>query len=70
MGLFSKSKAESLTKCRECGSELHDPERLKRHQKIAHDKKNEKCRTCGNEFPDAEELRKHKKKCKWFIICH
>jgi|TARA_Y100000817_G_scaffold156878_1_gene122663 uncharacterized Zn-finger protein len=64
LGLFSKSKAESLTKCRECGSELHDPERLKRHQKIAHDKKNEKCRTCGNEFPDAEALRKHKKKCK------
>ena len=64
MGLFSKNKTESLTKCRECGSELHNPERLKRHQKIAHDKKNEKCRTCGNEFPDAEALRKHKKKCK------
>ncbi len=64
LGLFTKSKTESITKCKKCGSELHDSERLKRHQKIAHDKKNEKCRTCGNEFPDREELRKHKKKCK------
>ena len=64
MGLFSKSKTESLTKCRKCGSELHDPERLKRHQKIAHDKKNDKCRICGGEFPGPEELRRHRKKCK------
>ncbi len=64
MGLFNKSKTESLTKCRECGSELHDTDRLKRHQKIAHDKKKDKCRVCGNEFPGPEELRKHKKQCK------
>ena len=64
MGLFTKSKVESITKCKKCGSELHDPERLKRHQKIAHDKKNDKCRTCGEEFPGPEELRRHKKKCK------
>ena len=43
LGLFTKSKTENITKCKKCGSELHDPERLKRHQKIAHDKKNEKC---------------------------
>ena len=52
MGLFTKSKTENITKCKKCGSELHDSERLKRHQKIAHDKKNEICRTCGNEFSD------------------
>lgn len=35
MGLFKKEKQEG-TKCKECGLELHDPERLKRHLKKAH----------------------------------
>ena len=35
MKLFTKSE-ESSTKCKKCGSELHDAERLKRHEKIAH----------------------------------
>lgn len=34
MGLFKKDKNQ--TKCKECGLELHDPERLKRHLKKAH----------------------------------
>ena len=36
MGLFKKKKDENVTKCKECGLELHDPERLKRHLKKAH----------------------------------
>lgn len=38
MGLFKRSKndGESKTKCDKCGTELHDPERLKRHMKKAH----------------------------------
>ncbi len=37
MGLFGgKKKDENPTKCKECGLELHDPERLKRHLKKAH----------------------------------
>lgn len=38
MGLFKRKKeiSENETKCRECGTELHDPERLKRHMKKAH----------------------------------
>ena len=64
MGLFNRNKVESVTKCKQCGSELHNTERLKSHQKIAHNKKNEKCRICGSEFPGPEELRKHKKQCK------
>lgn len=62
MGLFSKS--DSVTKCKKCGTELNDPERLKRHEEAAHNKSNEKCRVCGTEFHTSEELRKHKKKCK------
>ena len=62
MGLFTKTK--SATKCSKCGSELHDSDRLGRHMKIAHDKKNEKCRKCGKEFRDPDDLRKHKKRCR------
>jgi len=44
--------------------ELHNSERLKKHQDKAHGKKNEKCRACGTEFNDFEAYRKHKKKCR------
>ena len=64
MGLFTKTKSETLTKCSKCGSDLHSSDRLERHMKIAHDKKNDKCRVCGKEFPDPEDLRKHKKQCR------
>ena len=64
MKLFTKSE-ESSTKCRKCGSDLHDVERLKRHEKIAHARRVDvKCRNCGTEFRDPDDLRKHKKKCK------
>ncbi len=37
MGLFKRKKDdENKTKCDTCGTELHDPERLKRHMKKAH----------------------------------
>ena len=37
MGLFrGRKKDDNQTKCKECGLELHDPERLKRHLKKAH----------------------------------
>ena len=38
MGLFGKKKkdSETQTKCEKCGTDLHDPERLKRHMKKAH----------------------------------
>ena len=36
MGLFRKKGDKNTTKCKECGLELHDPERLKRHLKKAH----------------------------------
>lgn len=37
MGLFGRDKnKEPQTKCRVCGTELHEPERLKRHMKKAH----------------------------------
>lgn len=37
MGLFKRKKEDdNSTKCKECGLDLHDPERLKRHQKKAH----------------------------------
>ncbi|GBF24934.1 hypothetical protein MnTg01_01280 [archaeon MnTg01] len=36
MGLFRKKEDKNTTKCKECGLELHDPERLKRHLKKAH----------------------------------
>ena len=36
MGLFKRSKDSTGTKCDTCGTELHDPERLKRHMKKAH----------------------------------
>ncbi len=62
MGFFSSSSTG--TKCKECGLEIQDPERLKKHQQIAHHKKKEKCRECGAEFNYVEALRKHKKKCK------
>jgi len=62
MGFFSSSS--TAAKCKECGLEIQDPERLKKHQQIAHHKKKEKCRECGAEFNHPEALRKHKKKCK------
>ncbi|MFQ5573557.1 MAG: C2H2-type zinc finger protein, partial [Nitrosopumilaceae archaeon] len=53
------------TKCKKCGTELSDPDRLKRHIEKAHTTKiKEKCRVCGTEFYTSDELRKHKKKCK------
>ena len=37
MGLFKRNKDdENKTKCDKCGTELHDPEKLKRHMKKAH----------------------------------
>lgn len=36
LGLFKKKGKETETKCKECGLELHEPERLKRHMKKAH----------------------------------
>jgi|TARA_B110000263_G_scaffold144721_1_gene125529 hypothetical protein len=37
MGLFGKKKKDDDgTKCKECGLELHQPERLERHMKKAH----------------------------------
>ena len=36
MGLFKKKSDAIETKCKTCGLELHDPERLKRHMKKAH----------------------------------
>jgi hypothetical protein len=39
VGLFNRNKEkeqDQTTKCKECGLELHDPERLKRHLKKAH----------------------------------
>ena len=30
------SKKSDVTKCKECGLELHQPERLERHMKKAH----------------------------------
>ncbi len=36
MGLFGKKQEKNTTKCKECGLELHDPDRLKRHLKKAH----------------------------------
>jgi hypothetical protein len=36
MGLFRKKGDKNTTKCKECGLELHDPDRLKRHLKKAH----------------------------------
>lgn len=37
MGLFRKKEPEKEeTKCKECGLELHKPERLEKHMKKAH----------------------------------
>ena len=38
MGLFKRSKESPAneTKCKECGTDLHDPERLQKHIKKAH----------------------------------
>ncbi len=37
MGLFKRKKdKENMTKCEKCGTELHEPERLKKHMKKAH----------------------------------
>ena len=63
MGLFGRNQNDS-TKCKNCGTEFPNPDRLKRHFEIAHKKNNEKCRKCGAEFHSSDELRKHKKKCK------
>lgn len=62
MGLFGKSYSQ--TKCKECGTELNDSGKLKKHIEKAHNKILEKCRACGAEFHTSELLRKHKKKCK------
>jgi len=35
LGLFKKEK-KTGTKCKECGLELHEPQRLERHMKKAH----------------------------------
>ncbi|CAD6517816.1 conserved hypothetical protein [metagenome] len=51
-------------KCKKCGSRFKYPERLEKHQEIAHNKKKEKCRACGGEFDSLEIIRKHKKICK------
>jgi len=51
-------------KCKKCGSRFKYPERLEKHQEIAHNKKKEKCRACDTEFDSSESLRKHKKICK------
>ena len=66
MGLFKRNKDSSSneTKCKECGTELSDPERLKRHKEKAHHKTKETCRVCGSEFYSSDELKKHKRKCK------
>ncbi len=61
MGFFGFNSSQ--TKCKVCGIEFSECDRLKRHQDKAHNKK-EKCRACGAEFNYSEELRKHKKKCK------
>lgn len=62
MGLFG-SKSNDL-KCKKCGTTLPDPDRLRKHEEKAHNKKNEKCRVCGTEFYTNDELRKHKKNCR------
>jgi uncharacterized C2H2 Zn-finger protein len=36
MGLFKKKSDANETKCKTCGLELHEPERLKRHMDKAH----------------------------------
>lgn len=36
MPLFKKKDDEGETKCKECGLELHKPERLERHMNKAH----------------------------------
>lgn len=63
MGLFGLGSKQT-TKCKECGTELPTPERLKKHQEIAHKKNKDRCRNCGAEFHTSDELKKHKKKCR------
>ena len=36
MGLFGKKGKSTETKCKDCGLELHQPERLERHMTKAH----------------------------------
>ena len=50
-------------KCKKCGTMFNFPERLKKHQEVAHNKKKEKCSSCDTEFDSIENLRKHKKIC-------
>ena len=64
MRFFGSGTNEQSSRCKECGTELPDHERLKKHQDVAHGKKSEKCRVCGSEFKTSEDLRKHKKRCK------
>ncbi len=64
MGLFGRQTNLSETKCKKCGTELFNPERLKRHKEKAHGKVKALCKKCGTEFITSDELRKHKKKCK------
>jgi len=48
MGLFSFGADK--TKCKECGTEFPDSEKLNKHREKAHKKNKEKCRICGTEF--------------------
>jgi len=61
MGFFGSS---TVTKCKECGTDLGTVERLERHKEKAHTKHDAKCKACGTVFESFEKLRKHKKKCK------
>ncbi|MFB5604860.1 MAG: hypothetical protein ACE5Q5_02395 [Nitrosarchaeum sp.] len=43
MKLFGKEKVSLDTKCRECGMEFSEPERMLRHMIKAHTKKKPSC---------------------------
>ncbi len=62
MGFFSFGADK--TKCKECGIEFSNYERLIKHRDKAHRKNKDKCRFCGAEFNYQEALRNHKNKCK------
>jgi len=47
MGFFGSS---TVTKCKECGTDLGTVERLERHKEKAHGKHEEKCRACGTVY--------------------
>ena len=58
MGLFGSSND---MKCKKCGTVLSDPEKLKKHQEVAHNKKKERRRANSTEIESTEYLRKNKK---------